>query len=148
MQRLQQAFREHPWLRQRRVWGTAVLVVVLTGLVTAIDLHLSNQRLIAQRATVNMLLAMSRLEVQTAVLRTQIAREASWDRISREAQKAGLRKVTPAEIDFVPVPGGLLDDTERSPTPSSGASAPAWTRPEYRESLLEWLLDTLLIRGG
>lgn len=147
MQRLQQAFRERPWLRRRRVWGTAVLVVVLIGLVTAIDLHLSNRRLIAQRATLSMLMAMNRLEVQIAVLRTQIAREASWDRIYREAQKAGLQEVTPADVEFVPVPGGL-EESHPPQSISVRASTPEWTRPEYRESLLEWLLDTLLLRGG
>ncbi len=147
MQRLQQAFRERPWLRQRRVWGTVVLVVGLVGLVTALDLHLSNRRLLAQRATVNMLAEISRLEVQNAVLRTQIARQASWERVYREARDAGLHEVRPGEVDYVPVPGGL---DEESPPSSGSVWSPAnpWLRPEYQQSLLEWLLDTLLLRGG
>lgn len=147
MQRLQQAFRERPWLRQRRVWGTAVLVVVLLGLVTAIDLHLSNQRLIAQRSAIDMRMTMSRLAVQMAVLRTQMAQETSWERISREARKAGLREVTPTEIEFVPVPGGLAEG-KQAPSTSGSAFTSTWIRPEYRESLLEWLLDALMLGGG
>ena len=149
MQRLQQAFRERPWLRQRRVWGTLALVVALLGLVTAIDLHLSNQRLIAQRATVNMLSEMSRLETQNAVLRTQIARQASWDRIYRKAQEEGLEEISPQEQDFVLVPGGLQVETpSRSSATEVRDPAQDWLRPEYKESLLDWLLDVLMLNGG
>ena len=146
MQRIQQAFRERPWLRQRRLWGTVALVTALLGIITAVDLHLSSRHIVVVRETTREMRRIMRLEIQIDEMRTEIATQASWDRIYREAEALGLQKVSPMDMVFVPVPGGL--PLAATASEETTVSPQQWIRPEYRQSLLEWLWDTLLLRGG
>ncbi len=142
----QQAFREYPWLRQRRWWGTAVLILVLLGVLTVVDLHLSSRQIVAAREATNMMAEMVNLEVETAALRSAMAARTSWRQVAHQAREMGLGPVTPGEIRYIPLPGGLPGNASSS-TQGLGAPRRQVIRPEYQISLQEWLLD-LLFYGG
>ncbi len=148
MQRLQQAFREYPWLRQRRWWGTIALVVLLLGAMTAIDLHLSSENIVTVRETTAMMYEMTDLEVQIAALRSSMAAQTRWREIVRRAREMGLEMTSPADVRYVPVPGGLVLEPSAETRSQWAAAHPDPIKPEYRISLQEWLWRVLLFTGA
>ena len=147
MQRLQQAFREYPWLRQRRWWATVALMVLLLGAMTAIDLHLSSEQIVTVRETTAMVQEMLDLQVEIAALQSSVAAETRWREIVRRAQEMGLSTTSPADVRYVPVPGGLVKDVDAATQAHWVAARPDPIQPEYRVSLQEWLWRVLLFAG-
>lgn len=139
--RLVQAYKQAPWriATQRGVLflivailAASILWVMVSVTVQAAAAGLEIQQLEREREI---------LQRQIAGLRTEIANQTSAERIKERAAALGFEPLQPENITYIVVPGYPGREPLNETAQTSVEKQPRLIKPDYTQSLWEWLLQ-------
>jgi cell division protein FtsL len=145
--RLNHAYSQAPW-RVQRQWVSIFLLTVLGfAMIATLYLMVTSQAAIVGREIQDLRLAIIETEHANADLQTELARLTSSDETERQARALGFRPVEPEEVEYLYVPGFIAPKgVALAAAPELQPGAPG-TPPEYTQSLLDWLDQSLQAPG-
>lgn len=142
------AYRMAPWRLQRQWIVTFLLGVILLAMVAALYLDVTAQAAIAGREIQNLTYQMSVVQQANSDLETRLASLTSASVMEQRALDLGYQPVSTETVEYLLVPGYVAPQPEiLSAVPQPGLSVPS-IPPEYNQSLLEWIDQSLQIAGG
>jgi len=142
------AYRQAPWRIQRQWLGGFLLAVLGIAMVASLYLDVTAQAAISGRQIQNLTSDIITTQQGNADLQTKLAELDSSSSMEARAQRLGYQPVDPTQLQYIVVPGYA------APKPDILAVAPAFRPsapsipPEYTESLIQWLQDTLRVNPG
>jgi len=145
--RFNHAYSQAPW-RVQRQWVSVFLLIVLGfGMIAALYLMVTSQAAIVGREIQDLRLEIIQTEHTNADLKTELARLTAKDEIESRAYALGYQPVEPSEVEYLYVPGYVAPrGATLAAAPELQPNAPS-TPPEYTQSLLDWLDETLQTPG-
>ncbi len=147
---LTHAYRQAPWRIHRRWAGAFLLGVVSLALIAALYLDVTARTAILGREIQALTDDIERLRQENATLQTRLAKLLSARVMEQRARDLGYRPVKSAEIHYLIVPGYVPPIPTIQAGPDLSVQMAKTLPPEYRQSLLEWLMerfDTLFTAG-
>ncbi|MCX7754964.1 MAG: hypothetical protein N2117_06920 [Anaerolineales bacterium] len=130
--------REMP-LRLQHEWLAAFLAfVMLTGLVAGLYLNVTARTAITGREIQSLEAEIAANKRDNADLQTQIAALLSHQSLSQRARSLGFEPVQRQEVEYIVVPGYFPSQGVQFVQPVAETDL-LTARPEYNESLFEWL---------
>jgi hypothetical protein len=139
------AYKVAPWRIQRQWIGSAFLLVVVLAMVATLYLDVTSKAAIAGREIQDLTAAISESRQFSADLQTQYAALTSTAVMRQRALDLGFRPMKPEEATYLVVPGYSVPKPEilaSAPLPQLSALS---IRPEYNESLLDWLDEQIAL---
>ncbi|MBI5842478.1 MAG: hypothetical protein HZB19_20510 [Chloroflexi bacterium] len=137
------AYKIAPWRIQRQWIGSVLLAVVTLAMIAALYLDVTAQAAIAGREIQDLTAAIAASEQASADLQTQLAALTSASVMEQRAEALGFRPMETVEVEYLIVPGYTAPKAEiLAAAPLPQLSAPTIS-PEYNQSLLDWLDETL-----
>ncbi len=133
------AYKIAPWRVQRQWIGIAFVVVVALAMVATLYLDVTSKAAIAGREIQDLTASITESRQVSADLQTQYAALTSTSVMRQRALDLGYRPMKPEEAMYLVVPGYAAPKPEilaSAPLPQLSALS---IRPEYNESLLEWI---------
>lgn len=145
--RFNHAYSQAPW-RVQRQWVSVFLLIVLGfGMIATLYLMVTSQAAIVGREIQDLRLEIIETEHANADLKTELARLTAKDAVERQAYALGFRPMEPTEVEYLYVPGYVAPKgASLAAAPELQSSAPD-IPPEYTQSLLDWLDETLQTPG-
>jgi len=145
--RFNHAYSQAPW-RVQRQWVSVFLLIVLGfGMIATLYLMVTSQAAIVGREIQDLRLEISQTEHANADLQTKYAQLTAINEIETRAYGLGFRPVDPEEVEYLYVPGYVAPHgASLASVPELQPSAPD-IPPEYTQSLLDWLDETLQTPG-
>jgi hypothetical protein len=145
--RFNHAYSQAPW-RVQRQWVSVFLLIVLGfGMIATLYLMVTSQAAIIGREIQDLRLEVIQTEHTNADLKTELARLTAKDEVERRAYALGFRPVEATEVEYLYVPGYVAPQgVSLAAVPDLQSSAPN-VPPEYTQSLLDWLEETLQTPG-
>ena len=145
--RISHAHSQAPWRVQRQWISVFLLVVIGFGMIATLYLMVTSQAAIVGREIQDLRLEIIEIEHKNADLQTELARLTSKDEIERRAYALRFRPIEPEELEYLYVPGYVTPNGATLATaPELQPSHPS-TPPEYTQSLLDWLDESLQAPG-
>lgn len=147
IKRFNHAYTQAPW-RVQRQWVSVFLLIVLGfGMIASLYLMVTSQAAIVGREIQDLRLEIIQTEHASADLKTELARLTAIDKVERQAYALGFRPVKSDEVEYLYVPGYITPQGAMLATaPELQPSAPS-VPPEYTQSLLDWLDESLQTPG-
>ena len=141
--RFNHAYSQAPW-RVQRQWVSVFLLIVLGfGMIATLYLMVTSQAAIVGREIQDLRLEIAQTEHANADFQTKYARLTAMKEIETQAYALGFRPVEQAEVEYLYVPGYVAPQAvSLAAAPELQPSAPN-VPPEYTQSLLDWLDETL-----
>lgn len=139
--RLTQAYKQAPWRIATQqgalilivaILAASILWVMVSVTVQAAAAGLEIQRLERKRET---------LQRQIAALRTEIASATSTDRVKEKAAALGFEPLDPENITYIVAPGYSGREPLNETSQTVVVKQPRLIKPDYTQSLWEWLLQ-------
>ena len=145
--RFNHAYSQAPW-RVQRQWVSFFLLIVLGfGMIATLYLMVTSQAAIVGREIQDLRLEITQTEHASADLQTKYARLTAINKIETRAYALGFRPVDQEEVEYLYVPGYVAPKgASLAAAPELQPSAPD-IPPEYTQSLLDWLDETLQPSG-
>lgn len=142
------AYKITPWRFQRQWVGNALLAVVTLAMIAALYLDVTAQAAIAGREIQDLNVAIAANQHDSADLQTQLARLTSVSVMEERAKALGFKPIDPNQAEYLVVAGYF----KPQPEILSNASLPQLSAPnippQYTQSLLDWLNQTLSTSAG
>lgn len=137
------AYRQAPWRIQRQWMGAFLLGVLGIAMVSSLYLDVTAQAAISGREIQGLSSDIAAIQQQNGDLQTRLAEATSNASMERRAEDLGYEPVDPTTMEYIVVPGYEPPQPEiLAGAPALRPSAPS-IPPEYTQSLIEWLQDTL-----
>jgi hypothetical protein len=137
------AYRQAPWRIQRQWLGTFLLAVLGIAMVASLYLDVTAQAAISGREIQNLANDTLTVKAGNADLETKLAELTSNGAMEQRARTLGYQPADPAQMEYIVVPGYSAPEARiLAVAPPIKPSAPS-IAPEYTESLIEWLQQTL-----
>jgi len=145
--RFNHAYSQAPWRIQRQWVSVFLLIVLGFGMIATLYLMVTSQAAILGREIQDLRLETIQTEHTNADLKSELARLTAKDEVERRAYALGFRPVEPIEVEYLYVPGYVAPQgATLAAAPELQPSAPN-VPPEYTQSLLDWLDETLQTPG-
>lgn len=145
-QRLIQAYHQAPWRLQVQRLRTFLLVILAAILVAGMYLYISGQAAMAGLDIQDNEYERRRLLREIASLKTELGNLTSVAALEERALKAGYKPVALDKGMYVIVPGYTgRPSVSFAPPPDPNSIPEAKLKPEYTQSLWEWLFQ---VAGG
>ncbi len=123
--------------------GAFLLAVLGIAMVSSLYLDVTAQAAIAGREIQNLSSDILTTQQANADLQTKVAEATSNVTMERRAQDLGYEPVDPTQLQYIIVPGYTVPQAPiLAGAPALRPSAPS-IPPEYTQSLIEWLQDSL-----
>jgi hypothetical protein len=146
--RLIQAYRQAPWRIEKQWIGIFALGVVLVASVAWIDLNVSAQAANTGIDILNDEDTILSLDRQIASENSQLAYLTSNAQMQKRAEALGFVPYTPADADYMTIPGYIPRQTaEFAPPPGQEMIQAPLIRPDYTSSLWDLFLRSVLNQG-
>ncbi|HNK63967.1 MAG TPA: hypothetical protein PLE14_07910 [Anaerolineales bacterium] len=146
--RLIHAYRVAPWRVQRQWLGNVLLVVVAAAMVAALYLNVTSRTAIAGRDIQDLTEAIIASQQVSSDLQTQLAGLTSAASLEERALDMGYRPVESEEVEYLVVPGYVAPAPIDLSTTSLPQLSALTIPPEYNQSLLDWLDESVLSSRG
>jgi cell division protein FtsB len=127
---------------QRQWLGGFLLAVLGIAMVASLYLDVTAQAAISGREIQNLASDIVTVQQSNADLQTVLAELQANSAMEERAQRLGYQSMDPTEVQYVVVPGYEPPQPRILTVPVLKPSAPS-IPPEYTESLIEWLQETL-----
>ncbi len=135
-----QAYRQAPWRIQLQWIGIFLLALVVVAGVAAIYLNVSERAATTGREIQSLESDGTEIESQIADLETKLANLTSAVQMEKRAQELGFVLVQSDQVTYLSIPGYTDRPlAELAPAPGPDLVATPLIRPNYTESLWEWL---------
>jgi len=141
--RFNHASSQAPWRTERQWISVSLLIVLGFAIIATLYLTVSSQAGIVGREIQDLRLKIIETEQKNADLQSQLARLTSKNEIDRRAYELRFRPIKPQELEYLYVPGLAIPDGTIFATVPELQPDPHSIPPEYTQSLLEWLDDSL-----
>jgi len=145
--RFNHASRQAPWRLERQWISVSLLTVLGFAIIATLYLMVSSQAAIVGRQIQNLRLETIEMEHTNADLQTKLARLTAKDEIEQRAYALGFRPVEPEELEYLYVPGYVVEDAATLATVHELKPSPPSTPPEYTQSLLDWIEERIQMSG-
>lgn len=137
------AYRQAPWRLQRQWMGAFLLGVLGIAMVSSLYLDVTAQAAISGREIQSLTSDIVAVQHSNADLETRLAQLTSNETMQQRAAALGYEPVDPEKVQYIIVPGYTEPRAQVvAVAPALRPSAPS-IPPEYTQSLIEWLQDTL-----
>ena len=137
------AYRQAPWRIQRQWLGGFLLGVLAIAMVSSLYLDITAQAAISGREIQALTSDITLMQQGNADLQTKLAVLNSTSAMEARAKELGYQPVDQTKVQYVVVPGYIPPQPDiLAVAPALRPSAPT-IPPEYTESLIEWLQNTL-----
>ena len=145
--RFNHAYSQAPWRIQRQWVSVFLLIVLGFGMIATLYLMVTSQAAIVGREIQDLRLEIVQTEHTNADLQTKFARLTAMNEVETRAYALGFRPVKSEEMEYLYVPGYIPPQgATLAAAPELQPSAPS-IPPEYTQSLLDWLDDSLQTSG-
>jgi cell division protein FtsL len=138
-----QKVRQAPWRVQRQWIGLFLLGLVAVAMVAGIYLNVTVRATLAGREIQLLQASIADTQQANSDLQTQLASLNSVESMQRRAEAMGFQPADPADVTYVVVPGYSLSTAVDMSTPKAAGSDQPILRPEYSESLFDWITREL-----
>lgn len=142
------AYRVAPWRIQRQWIGNALLAVVAFAMVAALYLIVTSRTAIAGREIQDLTDAITASQQASSDMQTQLAGLTSSVAMETRAREMGFRPMEPEELEYLVVPGYVAPQPVDLSTSSLPQLSALTIPPEYNQSLLDWLDESITSRRG
>lgn len=134
----EQALRQAPWRTQTQITSLILALLVILVVIGALYLAQASRTAAAGRRLQELEVQKRTLDEQNSELRAEIAALQSVPRMVSEAQRAGYRPATSADVEYLPIPGEPPPEATEAPLPTTHDIV-----PQYDETLGSWLSKQL-----
>ena len=146
-----QKVRQAHWRVQRQWIGLFLLGLVAVSMVAAIYLNITVRATVAGREVQLLRPTLISDQRKNSDLETKLAGLTSVESMQKRAEDLGYRPATPDEITYVFISGytpkSAVDMSQPTAVPQVQSQTPE-IRPEYTESLFDWITRTLSASAG
>ena len=141
--RFNHAYSQAPW-RLERQWISIFLLIVLGfAMIATLYLMVSSQAAIFGREIQDLRQEIIETEHMNSDLQTELARLTSKDEVERRAYGLRYRPIEAEELDYLYVPGYIMPDEVTLAAALDLQPSPPRIPPEYTQSLLEWIDESI-----
>lgn len=139
-----------PWRAQRQWVGVVLLGVVGLGMTGALYLDVTSQAAIAGRQIQTLRNNIVEIQLVNADLQSRLAELTSTEAMEARARALGYQPVDQGDLEYLPVPGYVSPEPVILASVNSLRPEAASMRPEYTESLFDWIGRELAspVEGG
>ena len=146
-QNLKQAFHQAPWRSRFQRVFFILLVLAVAALIAILHLYISAQTYTTKVETQVLLDRRSEIVNQIADLKSQNARVTSFEEMQKRTEELNYQDIG-AQVIYKPIHGYSGRQFEyKAPLPQS-VEIPPFLKPEYTQSIWEWLFQSGLITGS
>lgn len=142
------AYKVAPWRVQRQWIGSALLAVVALAMVAALYLIVTSRAAIAGREIQDLTFSITASQQVSGDLQTQLASLTSASAMESRALELGFRPMQPEEAEYLVVSGYAEPEPFVLSTTQNMQLSALTIAPEYNQSLLDWMDETLLSSRG
>ncbi|MBK8783814.1 MAG: hypothetical protein IPO22_18870 [Anaerolineales bacterium] len=142
------AYKVAPWRVQRQWIGSALLAVVTLAMVAALYLIVTSRAAIAGREIQDLTFSITASQQVSGDLQTQLASLTSASAMESRALELGFRPMQPEEAEYLVVSGYAEPEPFVLSTTQNMQLSALTIAPEYNQSLLDWMDETLLSSRG
>jgi hypothetical protein len=142
------AYKVAPWRVQRQWIGSALLAVVTLAMVAALYLIVTSRAAIAGREIQDLTFSITVSQQVSGDLQTQLASLTSASAMESRALELGFRPMQPEEAEYLVVSGYAEPEPFVLSTTQNMQLSALTIAPEYNQSLLDWMDETLLSSRG
>ncbi len=142
------AYKVAPWRVQRQWIGSALLAVVTLAMVAALYLIVTSRAAIAGREIQDLTFSITASQQVSGDLQTQLASLTSASAMENRALELGFRPMQPEEAEYLVVSGYAEPEPFVLSTTQNMQLSALTIAPEYNQSLLDWMDETLLSSRG
>ncbi|MCD6402072.1 MAG: hypothetical protein J7L73_09115 [Anaerolineales bacterium] len=143
-QRFIQAYSQTPWRKQLQVIGLFLVFIVFSALIAGIYLDVSSRMAEVGRKIQQMQDRILVLERENADLESQVAKQMSYEEISKRAEELGFHPYGIRDSIYIVVPGYVdRQPIQLAPTRQSKQLPKPMIEPEFTQTLVDWLREKI-----
>jgi len=142
------AYKVAPWRIQRQWIGSALLAVVALAMVAALYLIVTSRAAIAGREIQDLTFSITASQQMSGDLQTQLASLTSASSMERRALELGFRPMKSDEAEYLVVSGYIEPEPFVLSTTQHMQLSALTIAPEYNQSLLDWMDETISSSRG
>lgn len=139
--RLTQAYKQAPWRIATQQGALILIVAILAASILWVMVSVTVQAAAAGLEIQQLERKREALQRQIAALRTEIANATSTDRVKERAAALGFEPLDPENITYIIAPGYPGREPLNETAQTVAVKQPRLIKPDYTQSLWEWLLQ-------
>lgn len=142
------AYKVAPWRIQRQWIGSALLAVVALAMVATLYLIVTSRAAIAGREIQDLTFSINASQQVSGDLQTQLASLTSASAMESRALELGFRPMKSDEVEYLVVSGYTEPEPFILSTTQNMQLSALAIPPEYNQSLLDWMDETISSTRG